>query len=54
MKLTLTIEMGFAAVQDGEDLAGMLEHEAARLRDGFTSGYIRDANGNTAGYWEIS
>ena len=54
MKLTLTIEMGNDAMQDGRDLAACLAHEAERMEDGFTSGYITDANGNQVGYWEIA
>ena len=54
MKLTLTIEMGNDAMSCGEDLAEALSHEAERMRDGFTSGHITDANGNHVGYWEIA
>ena len=54
MKLSLTIDMGNDAMQDGTDLADCLRREAQRMEDGFTSGYITDANGNQVGYWEIS
>ena len=54
MKLTLTIETGNDTMQDGADLADALRREAARLEDGYTSGYITDANGNQVGYWELS
>ena len=54
MKLQLSIDMGNDAMQDGTDLATALRREAARLEDGFSSGYITDANGNQVGHWEIT
>lgn len=54
MKLTLSIEFGNDAMQEPADAAPDLVHVASQLEDGYTSGYIADANGNRVGYWEIS
>lgn len=51
----VTIETGNAAYQDGNgfsELADQLERIATSLRDGMTSGYVRDTNGNSTGDWE--
>ena len=37
-----------------EMVAAALEHVAARIDAGYTSGQIRDGNGNRVGEWEMS
>jgi hypothetical protein len=59
VKFTLTIESSNAAVVgEGAEqtVADMVAHAAAQLRDGFTSGYLRDgySNGPAIGYWEYT
>lgn len=61
MHFTLTIEShGSAMVGDdgyaptGDAVADLLTGAAQNLRDGFTSGYLRDANGNTVGAWHLT
>lgn len=51
-KLTLTIEMGNAAMKTRAQVAAALKDAAAKIHlDDF--GKIRDANGNTVGKWSI-
>jgi hypothetical protein len=53
---TLTIELGNEAMQTPSDVAEALEDIARYLRANglITNGAgIRDANGNTVGYWEF-
>ena len=53
MEFTLTIQMGNAAMQTGEDVADVLHNVASDLLTGRTSGTIMDANGNTVGSWNL-
>lgn len=55
MKFTLTIESGNAALVEGgrEELARMLGVVSADVTSGMASGYLRDYNGNSVGYWEL-
>lgn len=46
---TVTIQIGNNAMQTNHDIAEALEEVATKLRNGYSSGYIWDANGNTVG-----
>jgi hypothetical protein len=51
---TLTVEMGNAAMETREDLAGALEAVAEKLRNGRDGGHVMDENGNTVGTFELA
>lgn len=59
MKLKLTMDMDNAAF-DGElgdpsgEAARILRHVAGQVEADYTSGFLRDVNGNATGYWEIA
>lgn len=53
MKFTLTIRLGNAAMQTGDDVAAALAGVTDSLLAGVTSGTIRDLNGNTVGSWNL-
>jgi DUF917 family protein len=53
MEFTLTIQLGNAAMQTGEDVAEALARVADSLQGGVQSGTIRDVNGNTVGSWDL-
>lgn len=50
----LALELGNDAMREPEHVADALEQVAERLREGATSGRVRDENGNTVGRWELS
>lgn len=60
---TLTIRLGNAAMQTGEDIADALRNAADKLADGYGMDYldewtglgaaVYDANGNKVGRWGI-
>lgn len=52
-ELILRVEMGNAAMDEGEDLAFAVEQAAKLMREDYTSGQITDGNGNRCGRWEI-
>jgi hypothetical protein len=52
-KFKLEIEMGNDAMQDADDLAGKIEYVAVRVRAGYTTGKVFDANGNSVGHWVL-
>lgn len=52
-KFTLNIDLGNAAMAEGEHVAGALRAVADKLEGGYTSGPIIDENGNTAGSFEL-
>jgi len=57
----LTIKIGNAAVQSGEDLRDLIEKAAAEIREysaeelqtGSLCRQVRDINGNKVGQWEV-
>lgn len=51
----LSIETTNEAFADdpNEEIARLLEKAAQRVRDGYQSDLLRDANGNTVGSWSI-
>lgn len=55
MKFTLNVESDNAALVEGgrEELARMLGDVSADITSGMASGYLRDYNGNSVGYWEL-
>ena len=49
----LTILLGNDAVQTADDVAGLLEKTAKRIRQGSDYGKIMDINGNSVGQFEF-
>jgi len=55
MQLTITIELGNDAMQDGYDaFQALAKSGIAQNKGQVGDGTIRDDNGNTVGEWEIS
>ena len=55
MKFTLSFDLNNDAFTEEEshvEIARILREAAQRSEEGFTSGYIRDYNGNSVGFWE--
>lgn len=51
---TAKVDMNNAAFEENpEELSDILRRIADNVADGCTSGYPRDLNGNSVGYWEI-
>lgn len=48
----IEVELG-DGMRDGEDVAAALDVVAARLREGYTTGQVVDANGDRAGTWDL-
>lgn len=53
MRFDLHIELGNAAMQSGEHIAGALREVAEKAEAGHDEGLIHDVNGNTVGQWEM-
>ena len=60
MKFSLSISLGNEAMQTPEDVSlalskvvGLLDQSHVTFEDN-ARGYVRDANGNTVGSWEVS
>lgn len=49
----MTVRMGNAAMQEGEDLVRPLRHVSDRLVRGERSGVVHDENGNAVGAWSL-
>ena len=49
----LTIRLGNAEMQDGQDISDMFDDVAADLSAGRTRGSVKDVNGNTVGEWSL-
>lgn len=51
---TLEFKLGNASFADDmrEEIARILRNTAARVREGYTSGYLHDSNGNKVGSWD--
>lgn len=53
MNFTIQIESGNTAMQTPEDVAEALRKAADKITQGGEDGTIRDANGNTVGFWQF-
>ena len=52
--LSLHIDLDNDALVDNPHaVADLVETVARQVRNGYTSGYPRDANGNGVGYWSL-
>jgi len=49
----LTIRLGNAEMQDGQDISDVFDDVAADLSAGRTRGCVKDVNGNTVGEWSL-
>ena len=53
-EFSLNIELGNDSMEEGEDVAQALEQVTRRVRQGYLSGSVVDANDNNVGEWQFS
>lgn len=54
-QFTLSIDTDNAAFGDdaSHEVSRLLDEASEQMKNGFTSGYLRDVNGNSVGHWSL-